>query len=157
MKIVVLAVGQIKTDYISRGIEIYKRRLEHYVDFELIDVPDIKNTKSLTQQRQKELEGEAIAKVLSAGDVILLMDEHGKEYTSREFSEMISKRMLSGIKRLVLVIGGPYGFSDDTYNRATGKVSLSKLTFPHEMARLIVVEQLYRAFTILKGEPYHHD
>lgn len=157
MKIVVFAIGSIKTDYIVKGIDVYKSRLRHYIDFDMIDIPDIKNTKSLTHDRQKELEGDYILKALLPGDVMLLMDERGREYTSRELSVMLSKRMLSGIKRLVLVVGGPYGFSEAVYNRADGKISLSKLTFPHELARMILAEQLYRAFTILKGEPYHHD
>lgn len=157
MKIVVFAIGSVKTDYIAKGIDVYKSRLSHYIDFDMIDIPDIKNAKSLTHDRQKELEGDLILKALVPGDVMLLMDERGREYTSRELSVMLSKRMLSGIKRLVLVVGGPYGFSEAVYNRADGKISLSKLTFPHELARMILVEQLYRAFTILKGEPYHHD
>ncbi len=157
MKIVVVAIGNIKTDYIAKGIEVYKNRLRHYIDFDMIDIPDIKNTKSLTHDRQKEIEGDGILKALLPGDVMMLMDERGREYSSRELSVMLSKRMLSGIKRLVFVVGGPYGFSEAVYNRADGKISMSRLTFPHELARMILVEQLYRAFTILKGEPYHHD
>lgn len=156
MNIKLLAIG--KTDHIAlqQLITEYQNRLKHYIKFELELIPDIKNVKNLSETQQKEKEGELILKKLNATDVLVLLDENGKQYSSVEFSSFLQKKMNSGIKQLVLVIGGPYGFSDSIYQKAQGKISLSKMTFSHQMVRLFVVEQVYRAFTILRNEPYHH-
>ncbi|MDO4229637.1 MAG: 23S rRNA (pseudouridine(1915)-N(3))-methyltransferase RlmH, partial [Capnocytophaga sp.] len=137
-------------------ISDYEKRLSHYVNFELQIISDIKNTKSLTEDQQKNKEGELILKQLENSFDVILLDERGKEYTSVGFSEFLQKKMNIGIRQLVFVIGGPYGFSDELYARANGKLSLSKMTFSHQMIRLFFIEQIYRAFTILKNEPYHH-
>ena len=137
-------------------IDQYVKRLSHYIKFDLEIIPDLKNTKNLSEVQQKEKEGELILKKLSSSDILILLDENGKQFTSVELSTYLQKRMNSGIKTLVFVIGGPYGFSENVYAKAQGKVSLSKMTFSHQMVRLFVVEQLYRAFTILRNEPYHH-
>lgn len=157
MKIVLLAVGATRTDYLRIGVEIYRDRIAHYVDFEINIVPDIKSTRSLTPVQQKTAEGDAIISMLKPGDSVALLDEKGREFSSREFSSFVDKRMASGLKRLIFIIGGPYGFSDAVYSRADFKLSLSKMTFSHEMVRLFFTEQLYRAFTILNNSPYHHD
>lgn len=156
MTIKLIAIG--KTDSVSLQdlIKEYENRLKHYVKFELDIIPDIKNVKNLSETQQKEKEGELILKKLNATDVLILLDENGKQFGSVEFSGYLQKKMNSGIKQLVLVIGGPYGFSDAIYTKAQSKISLSKMTFSHQMVRLFIVEQLYRAFTILKNEPYHH-
>lgn len=140
----------------SQLIEEYQNRLKHYIKFELEIIPDIKNTKNLSEKQQKEKEGDAILNKLNATDLLVLLDEKGKQKTSVEFSEYLQKNMNSGLKQLVFVIGGPYGFSDAVYQKSQGKISLSKMTFSHQMVRLFMVEQLYRAFTILRNEPYHH-
>ena len=157
MKIVLLAVGKTSTDYLIKGIEGFIKRINHYVPMELSIIPDLKSTKGLTEETQKVREGQAMIAALQSGDVVVLLDERGKEYTSREFASQIDRKMVQGIKRLVFVIGGPYGFSQEMYDRANEKISLSRMTFPHEMVRLFFVEQIYRAMTILRGEPYHHD
>ena len=157
MRIKLLAIGKTDDKSLQILIQTYEQRLKHYVKFELFVIPDIKNSKNLSQGQQKEKEGELILKELQATDQLILMDEKGKEFRSIEFSKFLQKKMNSGIKQLVFVIGGPYGFSDRLYQKATGKVSLSKMTFSHQMIRLFVVEQIYRAFTILKNEPYHHE
>ena len=156
MTIKLIAIG--KTDSVSLQdlIKVYENRLKHYVRFELDIIPDIKNVKNLSETEQKEKEGELILKKLNATDVLILLDENGKQFGSVEFADFLQKKMNSGIKQLVLVIGGPYGFSDAIYTKAQAKISLSKMTFSHQMVRLFLVEQLYRAFTILKNEPYHH-
>ena len=156
MTIKLIAIG--KTDSVSLQdlIKVYENRLKHYVRFELDIIPDIKNVKNLSETQQKEKEGELILKKLNPTDVLILLDESGKQFSSVEFSAYLQKKMNAGIKQLVLVIGGPYGFSDDIYTKAQAKISLSKMTFSHQMVRLFIVEQLYRAFTILKNEPYHH-
>ena len=135
---------------------MYQRRLQHYVPFELQVLPDIKNTKNLTKAEQKNQEGVLIRKALQAGDWCVLLDEQGKEYTSMEFAAYLEKKIQIVSRRLVFVIGGPYGFSDEVYQIASERLSLSKMTFSHQMIRPIFVEQLYRAMTILRGEPYHH-
>lgn len=140
----------------SQLIEEYQNRLKHYIKFKLEIIPDIKNTKNLSEKQQKEKEGNAILNKLNATDLLILLDEKGKQKTSVEFSEYLQKNMNSGLKQLVFVIGGPYGFSDAVYQKSQGKISLSKMTFSHQMVRLFMVEQLYRAFTILRNEPYHH-
>ncbi len=157
MKIKLLAIGKTDNKNLQALIETYQSRLKHYINFQLEVIPDIKNVKNLSQQQQKEKEGELILKKLIPTDQLLLLDEKGKEFRSIEFSSFLQKKMNSGIKQLVLVIGGPYGFSDVVYKKSQGKISLSKMTFSHQMIRLFVVEQIYRAFTILKNEPYHHE
>ncbi|NLP56977.1 23S rRNA (pseudouridine(1915)-N(3))-methyltransferase RlmH [Lutibacter sp. B1] len=157
MKIKLLAIGKTDDKNLQTLIDTYQNRLKHYVSFKLEVIPDIKNVKNLSEQQQKEKEGELILKKLEATDQLILLDEKGKELRSIEFSKYLQKKMNAGIKQLVLVIGGPYGFSDTVYQKAQGKVSLSKMTFSHQMIRLFITEQLYRAFTILKNEPYHHE
>ena len=157
MKIELIAIGRTSTRYIQEGIDNYVKRLKHYVPFDVTYLPDIKTTKTMTEAKQKELEGELFLSQLQPGDRLVLLDERGKEFTSREFSAYIDKMMNVVPKRLIFIIGGPYGFSEAVYARADFKVSLSKMTFSHEMVRLFFTEQLYRAMTILRGEPYHHD
>lgn len=157
MKIVLLTVGKTTTDYLIKGIDGFLKRINHYVPMDMVVVPDIKSAKGLTETAQKEKEGQAMMAALQPGDIVVLLDERGKEYTSREFAAQIDRRMVQGVKRLVFVIGGPYGFSKDMYDRANDKISLSRMTFTHEMVRLFFIEQVYRAMTILRGEPYHHD
>lgn len=157
MKIKLLAIGKTDDKNLQTLIERYQDRLKHYINFQLEVIPDIKNVKNLSEVQQKEKEGELILKKLAATDQLVLLDEKGKEFRSIEFSTFLQKKMNSGIKQLVIVIGGPYGFSDAVYKKAQGKISLSKMTFSHQMIRLFVVEQLYRAYTILKNEPYHHE
>ena len=157
MKIKLLAIGKTDDKNLNTLIENYQNRLKHYIKFELQLIPDIKNVKNLSEKQQKEKEGELILKQLQPTDQLVLLDEKGKEYRSIEFSQLLQKKMNSGIKQLVFVIGGPYGFSQDVYKKAQGKISFSKMTFSHQMIRLFVVEQLYRGFTILKNEPYHHE
>ena len=138
-------------------VAMYTKRLNHYVRFAITTIADVRNTKKLSEAEQKRLEGEAILKLITDSDHLMLLDEHGAEYRSIEFADMLQRRMLSGTKRLVFLIGGPYGFSDAVYQRANSKISLSKMTFSHQIVRAIFTEQLYRAFTILKNEPYHHE
>jgi len=157
MKITLLMIGKTDLPYLKEGIEVFVKRLKHYVPFEMKIIPDIKNSKNLSFEQQKMKEGELILQQLSTSDNVILMDERGKEFSSRLFSEWIEKKMIGGIRNLVFVIGGPYGFSDEVYQRADGKIALSRMTFSHQMVRLIFVEQIYRAMTIMKGEPYHHD
>lgn len=157
MKLTLIAVGKTSTDYIERAIAEYIRRVNRYIQMELCVIPDIKASKGLSEESQKQREGQAILSALQGGDVVVLLDERGKELTSREFSAMIERRMVQGLKRLVFIIGGPYGFSQEVYARADEKLSLSRMTFTHEMVRLFFTEQLYRAMTIMRGEPYHHD
>tara|TARA_R110000796_G_scaffold252631_3_gene389421 strand:- start:78957 stop:79430 length:474 start_codon:yes stop_codon:yes gene_type:complete len=156
MTIKLLAIGKTDSVQLLQLISEYENRLKHYIKFDLELLPDIKNTKNLTEVQQKEKEGEAILKKINPTDVLILLDENGKQYTSIEFSDFLQKKMNAGIKQLVFVIGGPYGFSSSIYEKAQGKISLSKMTFSHQMIRLFIVEQMYRAFTILKNEPYHH-
>jgi len=157
MKIKLIAIGKTDNKQLILLIDEYQKRLKHYIKFELEIIPDVKNVKNLSEQQQKEKEGELIVNKLQNTDQLILLDDKGKHYTSVEFSKYLQKKMNSGLKQLVLVIGGPYGFSDAVYAKATGKISLSKMTFSHQMIRLFVVEQLYRGFTILKNEPYHHE
>lgn len=157
MKIVIIAVGKTSTDYVARGVEEFLKRANRYIGVELTVIPDVKSSKALTEDAQKQQEGRAILTALQPGDVVTLLDERGKELTSREFSGLIERRMIQGIKRLVFVIGGPYGFAREVYERADDKLSLSRMTFTHEMVRLFFTEQIYRAMTIMRGEPYHHD
>ncbi len=156
MTIKLLAIGKTDNKQLQYLISEYESRLKHYIKFNLELIPDIKNVKNLSQKQQKEKEGELILKKLNTTDILVLLDENGKQFSSVDFSKYLQKKMNSGIKQLVFVIGGPYGFSDTVYQKAQGKISLSKMTFSHQMIRLFVVEQLYRGFTILKNEPYHH-
>lgn len=157
MKIKLIAIGKTDDKELLRLLESYQKRLSHYVKFEFKIIPDIKKVKNLSEDQQKEKEGLLILKELVPTDQLVLLDEKGHEFRSIEFSRFLQKKMNSGIKQLVFVIGGPYGFSKSVYQKAQGKVSLSKMTFSHQMIRLFMVEQLYRAFTILKNEPYHHE
>ncbi|MGI9530745.1 23S rRNA (pseudouridine(1915)-N(3))-methyltransferase RlmH [Lutimonas sp.] len=157
MKIKLLAIGKTDDKNLQVLIENYEKRLKHYIKFELELIPDLKNVKNLSESEQKEKEGSLILKKLNPADQLILLDEKGIMHTSKEFSTFMQKKMNSGIKQLVLVIGGPYGFSEEVYKKAQGKISLSKMTFSHQMIRLFIVEQIYRAFTILKNEPYHHE
>ena len=157
MKIVILAVGKTTTPYISQATDDFIRRAARYVPTEMAIVADVKASKGLSEDDQKQREGRGILSALQGGDYVVLLDERGDELTSREFSGLIDKGMNRGLKRLVFVIGGPYGFSKEVYDRADRKLSLSRMTFTHEMVRLFFAEQVYRAMTIMRGEPYHHD
>lgn len=157
MRIQVMFVGKTTGKLFQEAISDYQQRLTHYVPFAIEEVPDLKNTKNLTEEQQKEKEADMVLDRLQSGDVLVLLDERGKEFTSREFSTFLENKMQTVSKRLVLLIGGPYGFSQRIYDAAQGKISLSKMTFSHQMVRLFLVEQIYRAFTIMRGEPYHHD
>lgn len=156
MTIKLIAIGKTDNKAIVSLIEEYSKRLNFYVKFEFEIIPDLKNTKSLSEILQKEKEGELILKKLVPSDDLILLDERGKSYSSIDFSEFLQKKMNAGLKQLIFVIGGPYGFSDDVYSRANGKLSISKMTFSHQMIRPFFIEQLYRGFTILRNEPYHH-
>lgn len=156
MTIKLLAIGKTDSKELQNLIEDYQKRLGFYIKFEFEIIPDLKNAKNLTEDQQKQKEGELILGKLNTTDVLILLDEHGKQMDSVSFSNYLQKHMNSGIKQLVFAIGGPYGFSPEVYNKAQGKLSLSKMTFSHQMVRLFIVEQLYRAFTILRNEPYHH-
>ena len=151
-----LAIGKTDNKALQSLIDDYTKRLSFYVKFDLDIIPDIKNVKNLSEAQQKEKEGELILAKLTATDQLVLLDENGKSFSSVGFSDELQKKMNSGIKTLVFVIGGPYGFSDAIYAKAQGKISLSAMTFSHQMVRLFVIEQIYRAFTILRNEPYHH-
>ncbi|NNC50399.1 MAG: 23S rRNA (pseudouridine(1915)-N(3))-methyltransferase RlmH [Flaviramulus sp.] len=156
MTIKLVAIGKTDNKQLQLLIDDYKKRLGYYVKFILEIIPDIKNSKNLSESQQKQKEGELILSKLNTTDVLILLDENGKQLGSMGFSSYLQKHMNSGIKQLVFVIGGPYGFSEDIYKKANGKLSLSKMTFSHQMIRLFFIEQLYRGFTILKNEPYHH-
>ena len=156
MNIKLIAVGKTDNPALQQLISTYEKRLSYYINFELQLLPDIKNSKSLSEEQQKIKEGELILSYVEPSHHLILLDERGKEYTSIAFADELQKKMNSGIKQLTFVIGGPYGFSQAVYQRANSKLSLSKLTFSHQMIRLFFVEQLYRAFTILRNEPYHH-
>ncbi len=157
MKVILLVIGKTDATYLQEGIAEYQKRLKHYIPFELKVTPDIKRKKNLTEYMQKKREGELILHQLNNTAEVILLDEKGESFSSKGFSSYIEKKMVSGIKELVFIIGGPYGFAKEVYDKAQQKISLSKMTFSHQMARLIFMEQLYRSFTILKGEPYHHD
>jgi 23S rRNA (pseudouridine1915-N3)-methyltransferase len=157
MKITLLVVGKTEDKYLIEGIEKYLSRLKHYINFNLLVIPEIKNTKNLSEAQQKSKEAELIHKQISNLDTVILMDEKGKKYTSVAFSNYINKQMIGSVQHLIFIIGGPYGFDESIYKRANGSMSLSDMTFSHQMVRLFFVEQLYRAFSILKGEPYHHE
>mgnify|MGYP003539641413 FL=1 len=156
MNIKLIAIGKTDNKNLQALIEEYQKRLSFYIKFELEIIPDIKNVKSLSEAQQKEKEGELILAKLTPTDQLILLDENGKTFSSVKFSEELQKKMNAGIKTLVFVIGGPYGFSETIYAKANGKISLSLMTFSHQIVRLFFIEQLYRGFTILRNEPYHH-
>ena len=157
VKILLLTIGNTDKQYMREGIDDYVKRLSFYLPFEMKVIPDIKNRSSYSTELQKEKEGQLILNQISSGDYLVLLDEHGNEYSSLEFSKWIEKKMIAGTRQLVFVIGGPYGFSNTVYQRSDIKISMSKMTFSHQMARMIFVEQIYRAMTIIKNEPYHHE
>lgn len=156
MKITLLAIGKTDNKQLQSLMDDYIKRLGFYIPFELEVIPDIKNAKNLSEALQKQAEGDEILKRTNTADILILLDEKGKTYTSEGFSQFLQKKMNSGLKNLIFVIGGPYGFSEEVYKRANEKVSLSSMTFSHQMVRLFFIEQLYRGFTILRNEPYHH-
>ena len=156
MNIKLLCIGKTDDRNLEELIAIYTKRLKFYVNFELEIIPDLKKTKNLSEEQQKEKEGELILGKIQSTDELILLDENGKDFSSVKFADYLQKKMNSGLKNLIFVIGGPYGFSEAGYARANGKVSLSSMTFSHQMVRLFFIEQLYRGFTILRNEPYHH-
>ena len=156
MKITLIAVGKTEDKYLIEGIDKYLSRLKHYINFNILIIPDIKNSKNLTEAQQKSKEAEFIAKQINPTDVVILLDEKGKKLSSVSFSDYLNKQMIGSVQHLVFIIGGPYGFDETIYKRANTSISLSDMTFSHQMVRLFFVEQLYRAFSILKNEPYHH-
>lgn len=157
MKILLIVTGKTDEPWLQQGLDVFVRRIGFYVPFEMKVLPDIKNSKNLTRNELKAKEAEQLLPVLDGKNEIFLLDERGMEYSSREFSGFIDRKMVSGCRELNFIIGGPYGFSENVNQKSSGKISLSKLTFSHQMVRLLFVEQLYRAFTIIRGEPYHHD
>lgn len=156
MKTVLILVGKTTDKHFQAGINDYVERIGHYMPFELVTIPELKNTKNLTEEQQKTAEGELILKQIKASDDVILLDEHGKEFRSIEFAKWLEAKRNTG-RRLLFVVGGPYGFSPAVYSRANEQISLSKMTFSHQMIRLVFTEQIYRACTIIKGEPYHHE
>ena len=157
MDVRLVTVGKTDVKWVKEGLDLYVSRLRHYVPFTLTEIPQLKNVSALTEQQIREREGELVLRQLNPGDSVFLLDEHGKEFRSVEWAEWLGDRLARGGKGLVFVIGGAYGFSEAVYARAEGKISLSRMTFSHQMVRTIFAEQLYRAFTILRGEPYHHE
>lgn len=157
MKIVLVSIGKTSEKYLIEGISQYIKRLKHYTQFEMIEIPNIKNTKNFSNAELMKREGDLILKQLQNSDYVVLLDDKGKDFTSPKFAQKIQSWMLSGKKRIVFIIGGAYGFHDEVYNRGNEKLSLSKMTFSHQMVRLFFVEQIYRGYTILNNEPYHHE
>ena len=157
MTVELIVIGKTDSKEIAALVEMYARRVNFYCKFAVTALPDVRNTRNLTVKQQRTAEGEAILRQTTDGDYVVLLDERGEEMSSVEFAYWLQKRMNSGVKRLVLVIGGPYGFSDEVYRRADAKLSLSRMTFSHQIVRAIFAEQIYRAFTILNNEPYHHE
>jgi len=156
MKIKIICVGKTAKSFLIEGENEYLNRLKHYVRVERIELPDIKNAKKLTEEQIKIAEGEQILSKVSSGEALFLLDEQGKEFSSEKFAAFLQQKFNMGGHGIVFVIGGPYGFSEELYNASVGKLSLSKMTFSHQMIRMLFIEQVYRAMTILKGEPYHH-
>ena len=156
MKTILILVGKTTDKHFQAGISDYTERISHYMPFDIVTIPELKNTKSLSEEQQKTMEGELILKQLQPSDTLVLLDEHSKELRSIELAKWLEQKQQTA-RRLIFVIGGPYGFSEAVYNRANEKLSLSKLTFSHQMVRLVFTEQIYRACTIIKGEPYHHE
>lgn len=157
MKITLLTVGKTDKEWVRQGMDIYVSRLKHYIPFSVVEMPELKNVSALSKEQIKAREGEMILKNIRNTDDVILLDERGKEYTSVEFAKVIQDKISYVGKDIVFVIGGAYGFSDAVYRRADGKISLSRMTFSHQMVRAIFIEQIYRAFTIMRGEPYHHE
>lgn len=157
VKILLLTIGNTDKKYMKEGIDDYVKRISFYLPFEMKVIPDIKNRSSLSEELQKEKEGQLILSHVSSGDYLALLDERGTEFSSVEFSKWIEKKMIAGTRQVIFVIGGPYGFSNVAYQRSDIKISMSKMTFSHQMVRMIFVEQIYRAMTIIKNEPYHHE
>ncbi len=157
MKITLLTVGKTDRDWVRQGLDIYVSRLKHYIPFSIVEIPELKNVSALSKEQIKFKEGELILKNIRNTDDVILLDERGKEHSSVEFAGIIQDKINYGSRDIVYVIGGAYGFSDAVYTRANSKLSLSKMTFSHQMVRAIFAEQIYRAFTIMKGEPYHHE
>jgi|TARA_B110000914_G_scaffold60772_1_gene52778 23S rRNA (pseudouridine1915-N3)-methyltransferase len=157
MKIKLLAIGKTDSKDLQALIEEYSKRLGFYVSFNFEIIPDIKNAKNLSEKQQKIAEGNELLKRIEKSDTMIILDEKGNTFSSVQFSEFLQKKMNSGLKNLIFIIGGPYGYSEEMYQRATGKISLSTMTFSHQMVRLFFIEQLYRGFTILRNEPYHHN
>ena len=157
MKITLLTVGKTDRDWVRHGLDIYVSRLKHYIPFTLTEIPELKNVSALSKEQIKVKEGELILKNVRPTDDLILLDEHGKEYSSVQLAKILQDKISYECKDIIFVIGGAYGFSDAVYARANSKLSLSKMTFSHQMVRTIFAEQLYRAFTIMKGEPYHHE
>lgn len=156
MKITLLCIGKTDESYLINGIDKYVKRLQYYTSFKLVVLPDVKKSKGMNTQVQKKKEAELLLKNITAADEVILLDENGKEYASLTFSAFLEKKMLHSSSNLVFIIGGPFGFDDAIYQRANAKIALSRMTFSHQMIRLFFVEQLYRSFTIMKNEPYHH-
>ena len=157
MKITLLTVGKTDKDWVKQGMDIYVSRLKHYIPFSVVEIPELRNVSALTKDQIKTREGELILKNIRPTDDVILLDERGKQYTSVELAKVIQDKISYTGKDMVYIIGGAYGFSEAVYQRANSKISLSKMTFSHQMVRAIFVEQIYRAFTIMKGEPYHHE
>lgn len=157
MKITLLTVGKTDIKWVSEGLGVYASRLRHYISFEMKEIPELKNASSLSREQIKTVEGKSILKCVRPTDELILLDEHGREFRSVEFASFLEKKMTTSARDVVFVIGGAYGFSQEVYDRSDSKISLSKMTFSHQMVRTIFVEQLYRAFTIIKGESYHHE
>ncbi|MFB2120678.1 23S rRNA (pseudouridine(1915)-N(3))-methyltransferase RlmH [Parapedobacter sp. 2B3] len=157
MRITLLCVGKTDDGQLATVVDKFQQRLKHYIPFSMVSIPDVKNTKHLRADQQRAKEGVAILKYLSPGDHVVLLDERGKEYRSVDFATYLNKLMVGSVQHVVFVVGGPYGFDEAIYERSNSRISLSRMTFSHQMVRLFFVEQLYRAFTILKGEPYHHE
>src|SRR5690606_26876670 len=157
MKATLLCIGKTDESFVKTGIENYVKRLKHYIHFDIPIISDIKNVKHLTQEQQRVREGELILKQLSNSEFVVLLDERGAAFRSVEFARFLEQKMVGSVQHIVFIIGGPYGFSEEVYQRANQQLSLSKMTFSHQMVRLFFVEQFYRALTILRGEPYHHE
>lgn len=157
MKITLLTVGKTDKDWVRQGMDIYVSRLKHYIPFSVVEIPELRNVSSLTKDQIKVREGELILKNIRPSDDVILLDERGKEYTSVELAKVIQDKISYTGKDMVYIIGGAYGFSEAVYQRADSRISLSRMTFSHQMVRAIFVEQIYRAFTIMRGEPYHHE
>ena len=157
MKIALLTVGKTDRDWVKQGLDIYVSRLKHYIPFSINEIPELKNVSAMSRDQIKAKEGELILKSIKPTDDVILLDEHGKEYSSTEFASLLQNKINYEGKDIVFVIGGAYGFSEAVYQRANSKLSLSRMTFSHQMVRAIFVEQIYRAFTIMRGEPYHHE
>lgn len=157
MKITFLTVGKTEDAYLKEGIDKYVKRLKHYTRLTIVEIDELKNTKAITREQQKAKEAELIIKKITPIDYVILLDEKGLEFSSSQFASYLDKKAISSVTSLIFIVGGPYGFDQSVYARANDKLSLSSMTFSHQMVRLFFVEQLYRAFTIIKGEPYHHE